>query len=111
MYNQALAALLKSRKHRSNTIFADPFVSFEVMGLIKIGNLYGLKSNLKSPLIFNELIEYEAPATWPELPFMDFSDVIDLSDEERIAKGYAFPWEKKENNTVLSKIVGFFKGG
>lgn len=83
--------------------FAAPFVSLEATALLKLGFQYGLDPEVKHPLIMRELATYKPEEPYGPLPFLDFSEVIDLPDEERIARGYAFPWERNRG------IVGWLK--
>lgn len=83
--------------------FAAPFVSLEATALLKLGFQYGLDPEVKHPLIMRELATYKPEEPYGSLPFLDFSEVIDLPDEERIARGYAFPWERNRG------IVGWLK--
>ena len=82
---------------------AAPFVSLEATALLKLGFQYGLDPEVKHPLIMRELATYKPEEPYGPLPFLDFSEVIDLPDEERIARGYAFPWERNRG------IVGWLK--
>jgi hypothetical protein len=112
LYNESLKRLLLTSKWRTlATIHSNIAVSFEVMGLVKIARLYGLECHVKSPLLDFGLIDFVPTEPYPPLPFTDFSEVADLPDKERRARGYLFPWEKdsaKPDGGFLGLLGGWF---